>query len=170
MISYFAFFKSSLSIQQLSDPDELSLAHKRRMINFASLSTHMLSGLEEDDIKEVSDIQALLEDDPTILLEDLPDVIPEDIIQHLNELEKESVPSSTSSQQAKWTKHFKDFLNRKKLNHDLENMSKKELSNGLRYYYSELRTSKGSFYSKSSLICIRAAIYRFSKPKLDQSI
>lgn len=132
------------------------------MIDFSMLSTEMISGLVEDEIKEISDIQAIISEDPSILFEEISD-IPEEINQQLDKLENEAVPESTNKQQKKWIKHFEEFLQGKKLNHDMENITKKELSNVLRYYYSELRTKTGEYYSKSTLICIRAAIYRFFK-------
>ena len=53
-----------------------------------------------------------------------------------------------------------DWLTENGLSENFEQLDKTELNNMLRYFYSEVRTLKGEKYSKSSLICLRAGIFR----------
>jgi len=145
------------------------------IINFDELSGNMISGLEEQEINEISDIQQILRSDPTILDEDITEtfpidshvlntkIIPNDRKQKIQKIENAAIPTSIAKQQECWTSKFNEFLKERNINKDLTTVTKIELNDMLRYFYSELRTKKGRYYSKASLICIRAALFRFFK-------
>lgn len=134
------------------------------MVDFSMLSTNMISGLNEDEISEISDIQEILRDCSSSIYEDFQKLSPE-INENLQELENHGIPQSTAAHERKWIMDFEQFLDKNNLNSNFHIMTKVELADRLRYYYSQLRTKKNELYSKSSLICIRAALYRFFKGK-----
>ena len=131
-------------------------------IDFSMISTNMISGLEEEEIAEICGVQAMLRNDPHLVLEDFND-IPAEIEENLDKLEMEAIPTSTANQEKKWLKEFVDFLKNKDLSSSFDVMTKGELADRLRYFYAELKTKKGEYYSKSSLSCIRAGLYRYFK-------
>lgn len=131
-------------------------------IDFSMISTNMISGLEEKEIAEICGVQAMLRNDPHLVLEDFND-IPAEIEESLDKLEMEAIPTSTANQEKKWLKEFVNFLQNKELSSSFDVMTKGELADRLRYFYAELKTKKGEYYSKSSLSCIRAGLYRYFK-------
>ena len=134
------------------------------MVDFSMLSNNMISGLNEDEISEISDIQEIIHECSSSIFEDF-EKLPPEINEDLQELENHAIPPSTAAHERKWIMDFEQFLCKNNLNSNFNIMTKVELADRLRYYYSQLRTKKLDFYSKSSLICIRAALYRFFKGK-----
>ena len=67
-------------------------------------------------------------------------------------------PQSTRQATEKWIRAVKSYANEKDLGLDLATISPEELGKFLRQMYVELRTAKGGFHSKSSLLGCRAAI------------
>ena len=76
-------------------------------------------------------------------------------------MENDAIPKSTRKQMDTTVNRLKTFLKEKKLSTDLEKLPPRILDNYLRYFYSELRTVEGKFYSPASLVCFRAAIHRY---------
>ena len=131
-------------------------------IDFSMRSKNMISGLEEEEIADICDVQAMLRNDPHLVLEDFNE-IPTEIEEILDNLEMEAIPASTAAQEKKWMKEFVDFLQNKELSFAFDVMTKGELADRLRYFYAELNPKNGEYYSKSNLSCIRAGLYRYFK-------
>ena len=136
------------------------------LLDFDMLSA--INGLEEQEIQEIIDVQDILRQSPNDVFSDIFETtkssenrnLPPDVEEALAELESSAVPKSTRYQQCKSFKVFTDFLSKKEMNADFERMTKQTIADSLRYFYSELRTKNRSYYSTSSLGCIRAALYR----------
>ena len=148
----------------------------------------MISGLESDQIQEIIDVQALCSNG-TIFLSELDDVfcdnqpqtsnnelselsdtrgmtkdsslIPPEIAQRIDAIEKSANAKSTKEQMQRYSKKFMSFLSSKGFSTDLKNIDANELSQILRYFYSDLKTDKGKLYAPATLVCIRAALHRF---------
>ena len=102
-------------------------------------------------------------------LEDFSIDINEEIDRDLKILEGEALPKSTKEQMLRYFKKFKDFLISKSLSVNFETLPKPVFNNYLRYFYSELRTRNGQFYSPASLVCIRAGLFRYFTSSTDIS-
>lgn len=87
--------------------------------------------------------------------------VPQDVMDELNEIEKEGIPHSSMRQMTENVKRFSDFLIGKNLSTDLKNIPIAILKDYLRFFYSCLRTKDNMFYAPASLICIRAALHRY---------
>ena len=122
------------------------------MVDFSMLSNKMISGLNEDEINEISEIQEIILESYSSIFEDFQ-MLPPEINEDLMKLENYAIPSSTAAHERKWIADFEDFLSKNNLNLDFNIMKKVELADRLRYYYSQLRTKKNDLYSKSRLIC-----------------
>lgn len=135
------------------------------IIDFSEIQGGIISGLESEEINEISEVQQLIGNDANILSEPFDmiscNTLPDEIDEQLKDLEKQAIPTSTAKQQRNWTEKFTQFCKIHKLNNDFETISKRELSDNLRFFYSQLKTKIGACYSKSSLLCIRAALYRY---------
>lgn len=125
------------------------------------LSTEELNWVTEESseryLEEISDdfIRALSEIE-------IPETeLTEDIIAELDQLEKDSTAKSSQKQMESAVKRFREFLNAKQLSTDFSRIPESILNTYLRYFYSELRTQKGEYFSPSSLICIRAGLHRY---------
>lgn len=138
----------------------------------------LISGLEDEEIGELIDIQHLIRDDPTFFddshdfdnipccssTKDLKDNgITNEIKGKLDTLQSSSIPHTTAEHQKRYSNKFIQFLKDKKLSTDLTNLPTTEIADYLRYFYSELRANDGKLYSPATLICIRAALFRFMK-------
>ena len=143
----------------------------QRLIDFKQLPHGMISGLEENEINELIEIQELFATD-TDLFEGLEFAseeitsksafgITDEVKSKLDELQCDSVPKTTRDQQKRYSKKFIEFLQHKGLDTDFAKLSTIEVAEYLRYFYSELRTVNGKLYSGPTLICIRAALCRF---------
>lgn len=99
----------------------------------------------------------------------IPD-IPEDIVSVLNETENNMKPMSSAKQEKQHTEKLISFLSEKNLQCDLKTIEEERLNNYLRYFYHELRTKNGRFYSPTSLKCIRAGIHRHINQTLNRKI
>lgn len=97
--------------------------------------------------------------------EDIPNDIDAEIEDSLRIMEEEALPKSTKDQMIRYSTKFHDFLKAKNLSTNLETIPKDIFNNYLRYFYSELKTKDGNLYSPASLICIRAALFRFFQLK-----
>ena len=60
-----------------------------------------------------------------------------------------------------YNKKFMSFLSSKGFSTDLKNFDANELSQTLRYFYSDFKTDKRKLYAPATLVCIRAALHRF---------
>ena len=79
-------------------------------------------------------------------------------------------PQSTVQQEKQHITKFQNFLQSKCIQCQLEDVSEDELNEYLRWFYHDLRTTDGSYYSPSSLKCIRAAIHRYMTQTLNRNI
>ena len=79
----------------------------------------------------------------------------------LNVIEENEVPCSTKAHTVSYSTKFKEFLRSKSLPDSIETMPIRFLNQYLRLWYSSLRKIDGSYYSPSSLACIRAAVNRY---------
>ena len=140
------------------------------LLDFNQLPGEMISGLDDQDINEIVDIQQLLRSDASILDEDfnleelqIPSTLnlPSDVEHNLDILQRSAVPNSTAYQKARWSKALITFLAEKGMPTDFKNMSKSDIDKELSYFYSELKTKDGNLFSPASLNCVRAAIFRY---------
>ena len=92
--------------------------------------------------------------------QEMPDIPPE-IDEELILLQKQSVPQSSQRHMKQYSERFISFLKEKKLSTSFEKIPKCILNNYLRYFYSFFRKSDGSFYAPATLICVRAALFRY---------
>lgn len=154
------------------------------MIDFTALNNNMISGLENHEIQEICDVQELLRNDPSIIDEtfDLIDLniphkdkdadipqegLPIEIKDKMNQLQESAIPTSTAYQTKKWSASFLSFLREKGLKDNFTQMPSPLLDEYLGFFYSELRTKDGNYYSPASLNCIRASLFRyFIRPPL----
>ena len=137
------------------------------LIDFSALPDGLISGLEEDEIEEIIDIQQLLAQNPTFF-DDVPcstynNAISSEIKGKLDTLQSSSIPHTTATHQKRYSDKFMRFLEDKNLSTDFVNLATSEIAEYLRFFYSELRTNDGKLYSPATLICIRAALFRFMK-------
>lgn len=137
------------------------------LINFSNIPTNEISGLDDAGLLWISkesmdrDIYEISEEFLEMLGENEIVEISEDIEEHLKNLEKEGVPKSTQAQMERTSKRFLSFLQDKKLSINISEVPKHILNNYIRYFYSELQTLKDEYYSPASLICFRAALFRY---------
>ena len=118
-----------------------------------------ISGLDSetlDFVSRESNDRYVSEIDSTIFEgEPIPDLSP-DLEEYLQNLEKEFIPKSTSSQNKRTVERFRRFLQENKFCTEFENVPTSILNNYLRLFYSSLR--KLDLYTPQSLICFRAAL------------
>jgi hypothetical protein len=81
--------------------------------------------------------------------------------EELNRLELAGRSTSANKQSNCYVARLKKFLSAKNLSSEIETIPVELLCQYLRYFYSELRTQKGSYFSPATLICIRAGIQRY---------
>ena len=96
--------------------------------------------------------------------------IPNSVKQQLDEIEKSMMPASTIQQEKLHSSRFIDFLKTKGIKCDLLSVKETNLNNYLRYFYYELRTVEGRYYSPKSLKCIRAGIHRYLTRTLNRNV
>lgn len=92
---------------------------------------------------------------------DIPPDIDQEIDEKLKALEEEAIPQSTEAQTRRYVEKFRLFLREKQLSPEFEKTPDEILNNYLRYFYSSLKKEDNSYYSPSTLVCIRASIQRF---------
>ena len=152
------------------------------MIDFSGLNK--ISGLSSHEIQEICDVQELLRHDLSIINENFDSIdVGQSTCQHvvdvdktlsegklsneakekMQQLQESAIPSSTLYQTRRWSEAFLTFLREKGLENDFKNMSSSLLDEYLGYFYSELRTKDGNFYSPASLNCARASLFRYFK-------
>lgn len=141
------------------------------LINFDNIPGRQISGFNTEMLNWVTEESSCrnlfeLSDDFLQMLdcEELPylnEELSSEIMEELNQLEKDSVPKSSQKQTDSTINRLKGFLKQHNLSDDLINLPPKILNDYLRYFYSQLRTKDGKFYTPSSLVCFRAAIQRF---------
>lgn len=96
--------------------------------------------------------------------------IPMKVNDELDETERSMMPASTIKQEKLHSSRFIEFLKVKGISCDLVSVNETNLNNYLRYFYHELRTTDGRFYSPKSLKCIRAGIHRYLTRKLNRNV
>uniref|UniRef100_A0A1I8GNC8 DUF3504 domain-containing protein n=1 Tax=Macrostomum lignano TaxID=282301 RepID=A0A1I8GNC8_9PLAT len=85
-----------------------------------------------------------------------------DLDASIRALEQETDVKSPKKHEAQYVAKFRDFLAKyPHLRVDLDTSQPEELSVGLRYFYGTLRKTDGQPYAPSSLVCIRAALFRY---------
>lgn len=150
------------------------------LLDFRKFPNEMISGLSLSQINEINNGPELHILNESLRIEDdfdmnateielfdnfFKDNNMPDISKHvLIEMDKteESMRSKSSVAQEKiHSSRFVTFLKDKNINCDLQTVNEESLNLYLRWFYHELRTSVGGFYSPSSLKCIRAGIHRF---------
>lgn len=151
------------------------------LIDFTQLPNGLISGFSDEEITEISALQQLIRDDPDFFNdlgdyrhlsnEHLENLISDDIKTKLDVLQQSSIPRSTAEHQKRYSEKFVNFLKEKGMNINFSSLPKTQIAEYLRYFYSELRTVEGKLYSPATLICIRAALFRFFKqPPLSMDI
>lgn len=135
------------------------------LIDFSKIKGNAICGLDDKQIEEIVRFQQGITefDDNSNTLEfdidrrnDKPQTSSD-----LDALEEYAVPKSTLYQQKRFSGIFTDFLKAKNYTQDLTLLSKRDVSDILREFYSELRNKDGGYYSPTTLNCIRAAISRY---------
>lgn len=86
--------------------------------------------------------------------------LPGTVVDMLDETERSMKPKSTSVQEKLHSTRFFTFLAEKNIHCDLKTVSTENLNEYLRFFYHELKTKGGEYYSPASLKCIRAALHR----------
>lgn len=120
------------------------------MLDFSKIPGGIISGLEG------SAIQRLANNTNNEFIE------LDDKIQEAMQKAEEIVQNKfTNNQTNHYSSMFTKFLTDQNLSTDLKNMSNSYLNDYLRFFYSKLRTKDGSFYSPSTLLCIRSSLNRF---------
>ena len=82
------------------------------------------------------------------LIDDFDSILPElsqDILNFLDEIEKQGIPESSQKQMQSAASRFKCFLSEKELPNDIENLPRDSLNAYLRYFYSQLKRRMGIF-------------------------
>ena len=155
------------------------------LLDFDGLTNNAVCGLSDYEIQELVDVQELFRNDSGLPIIDVNDddfldvqtddvkLDPDELMNKsstslssevkstLDALEMSSIPDSTRMQQKTFSQRFLTFLQEKSLSSDFAKMTKSELCDLLKYFYSDLRTKDNKFYSPASLNCIRAALFRF---------
>lgn len=142
------------------------------LIDLANIPGNELSGVDTETynwvteesnsryIHELSrDFEQMLQSDEGELFAN--SLLNDEITAELNELERSCIPKSSQKQMDSTINRFKTFLKANNLSDDLLHIPSKVLNDYLRFFYSRLRKQDGTFYTSSSLVCIRAAIHRF---------
>ena len=113
----------------------------------------MISGLIDEEINKIVDIQQLLGYDTSLIDEDFnleelhcSSILSDDVAKNLDSLQKSAVPNSTAYQQARWSKALNAFLLEKGMPTDFKDMSKVDIDKELSYFYSELKTIDGHLF------------------------
>ena len=153
----------------------------------------MISGLTLAQINEVcshnieessnNDIDPGLDFDETLFEElNIPDEqlldcfnynegdIPSCVKEQLDETERSMMSASTIQQEKLHSSRFIEFLKKGGIYCDLLSVKEETLNNYLRYFYHELRTIGGRYYSPKSLQCIRAGIHRYLTRTLNRNV
>lgn len=127
------------------------------LLDFSKFPNEAISG------QTLSQINAIMSD--TELSE-----IPQDVLDMLNQTENSMKPTSSINQEKHHVQKLLMFLSSKNIECDLNTISEESLNNYLRYFYHELRTKNGQYYSPASLKCIRAGIHRHITQALNRNI
>lgn len=127
-------------------------------INTAEDSKNTLETVDLDDINDLLNDNELIFDDWGNFFNA---ALPSEVSQALNDTEMSMKPKSSLKQEKLHSSRLVAFLKSKNIECQLESVSEDTLNSYLRWFYHELRTSDGGFYSPSSLKCIRAGIHRF---------
>lgn len=129
------------------------------LIDFSKLPENSICGLTDSQIDEIMEFQANIDSSKNVIS---ANTIPYD---DLNQLAESAVPQSTATQQKKYFEKFFNFLVSNGLKTDIISLSKNELADYLKFFYSNLRTKDNKLYSPATLNCVRAALFRsFSSP------
>lgn len=91
--------------------------------------------------------------------QNLPQLNKEDL-EDLDKIESESIAVGTDAQTKRHALMFRNFLQQRQLCPDFERVPDRLLNDYLRLFYGNLRKNDDTFYSPSSLVCIRASIQR----------
>ena len=140
-------------------------------LDFSLFPHEAITGLTLREINEImkedmSGIPAFDED----YLDGELHTLPDEIQNLLNETENSMKPTSTAIQEKLHSSKFMTFLKNKNMRCDLKSVSEEKLNDYLRYFYHELRTQNGQYYSPASLKCIRAGIHRHITQTLNRTI
>ena len=93
--------------------------------------------------------------------EAVSDVISKEVVDELDRIEQDGTAKSSLQQAQRHASKFKEFLTLKKLPEAVETCSETTLNTYLRYYYSTLRKTDGSYLAPMSLGCLMAGIQRY---------
>ena len=96
--------------------------------------------------------------------------IPPEISKRIDAIEKSAMTKSSKEQMKRYSNKFISFLSDKGFSTGLTNISPDELSQLLRYFYSELKTANKTLYSPATLVCIRAALHRYFTSELSLKV
>ena len=138
------------------------------ILDFAKFTNGMITGLSLEEINSV--MNENVNENELSFIDDLFNIdtepfdlaeIPEDVINELNSTELEIKPKSSKDQEKQHVTKFCNFLREKKIICDLAHVTEANLNQYLRWFYHELRTNTGNYYSPASLRCIRIALHRF---------
>lgn len=137
------------------------------LLNMQNIPNQQISGLSDYELKWVTKesderfVKELSNGFLSYLNDEENEDIPDELLAKLEKIETDSIPNSTQKQMDNTIRRFREFLNKKKLSSNLENIPIRILDNYLRFFYSELRTKEGNYYAPASLVCFRAAIHRY---------
>jgi len=140
------------------------------LINFDNVPGGIVSGLSTEQFEQVAykSMRKTFYDEDS---EEDAVELNSDQLQFLSDLEKCSIPTGTVTQTKNHIAKFRGFLETQKLTANFENLPNETLNDYLRLFYSSLKTKTGTFYSPSSLICIRASIQRhLTSPDVNRTI
>ena len=142
------------------------------MLDFEKFPNEAISGLTLSEINKIMDDGLVFDtrmDDSLShnIIEMLNEAendencLPGTVADMLDETERSMKPKSTSVQEKLHSTRFLSFLAEKNIKCDLKRVSAEKLNDYLRFFYHELKTKGGEYYSPASLKCIRAALYRY---------
>lgn len=92
--------------------------------------------------------------------EDLPQIVECDLAS-MDTAESSLTSESSRKQMEKHGGKFVSFLAKKQISCDIATLEKTVLASYVRFFYFELKTKSGGFYSPASLRCIRAGLWKF---------
>lgn len=102
------------------------------------------------------------EDDSVVISENSLASLPDDVLKALDTTEASMKPKTSTNQEKVHTARLLKFFEEKLITCDLSTVREETLDSYLRWFYHDIRTKKGDFYSPPSLKCIRAALHRIS--------
>ena len=150
----------------MSNDEEVPLTES--LIDLSNIPEGQISGLDTETLNWVTEqsserfISELSDGFLNFLNEEeTSERVDEEILNELDELEKENTPRSSLQQTTANISRFRTFLTEKNLSSDIDKVPPAILDTYLRYFYSSLRTKDGKLYAPKTLICIRAAIHRY---------